>query len=65
MGIKDEELPSTESKTDKSDESIDNNIIKRQEEMFQNMEMQYEVARASTHTHRGIGLGFGIHQYPR
>lgn len=29
------------------------------------MEMQYEVARVATHTHRGVGLGFGTFQYPR
>lgn len=40
-------------------------LIKKQEEMFNSMEMQYEVARVATHTHRGLGLGFGVHQYPR
>lgn len=40
-------------------------LIKKQEEMFNSMEMQYEVARVATHTHRGLGLGFGLHQYPR
>lgn len=37
-------------------------IIKKQEEMFHNMESQYEVARLATHTHRGLGLGFGTFQ---
>lgn len=36
-------------------------IIQKQEEMFSSMEKQYEVARVSTHTHRGLGLGFGVH----
>ncbi|XP_075218017.1 uncharacterized protein LOC142322831 isoform X2 [Lycorma delicatula] len=47
--------------------SVDNgsDLIKKQEEMFNSMEMQYEVARVATHTHRGLGLGFGVHQYPR
>nr|CAD7460521.1 unnamed protein product [Timema tahoe] len=40
-------------------------IIKKQEELFTSMEMQYEVARVATHTHRGVGLGFGTFQYPR
>ncbi|XP_039297597.1 uncharacterized protein ZC262.2 [Nilaparvata lugens] len=42
-----------------------NDSMKKQEEMFNSMEMQYEVARVSTHTHRGLGLGFGLHQFPR
>lgn len=37
-------------------------IIKKQEEMFNSMESQYEVARMATHTHRGLGLGFGTFQ---
>lgn len=37
-------------------------IIKKQEEMFSNMEAQYQVARMATHTHRGVGLGFGTFQ---
>jgi len=40
-------------------------ILKKQEELFSSMEMQYEVARVATHTHRGVGLGFGTFQYPR
>jgi len=46
----------------KSDEKKGNEIIKKQEEMFHNMESQYEVARLATHTHRGLGLGFGTFQ---
>ncbi|KAJ9589551.1 hypothetical protein L9F63_017239 [Diploptera punctata] len=42
-----------------------NDILKKQEELFNSMEMQYEVARVATHTHRGVGLGFGTFQYPR
>jgi len=30
--------------------------------MFNSMESQYEVARMATHTHRGLGLGFGTFQ---
>lgn len=32
--------------------------IKTREEMFSTMEQQYEVARMTTHTMRGVGLGF-------
>ena len=39
-------------------------IIKKQEELFSTMEMQYEVARATTHTQRGVGLGFGPRHIP-
>uniref|UniRef100_A0A0K8SNV5 Small acidic protein-like domain-containing protein n=1 Tax=Lygus hesperus TaxID=30085 RepID=A0A0K8SNV5_LYGHE len=39
-------------------------IIKKQEELFSSMEMQYEVARATTHTQRGVGLGFGPRHIP-
>lgn len=37
-------------------------LIKKQEEMFNSMESQYEVARLATHSHRGLGLGFGTFQ---
>lgn len=36
--------------------------LKKQEEMFNSMEAQYEVARTATHTMRGVGLGFGSFQ---
>ena len=52
MGIKSaEELPGP----DKPEESLN----RKQEEIFRNLDKQYAVARASTHTHRGTGLGFG------
>ncbi|XP_033329470.1 uncharacterized protein LOC117222083 [Megalopta genalis] len=60
MGIKDD-LPTTTTTGAKPD------ILKKQEEMFNNMEQQYEVARATTHTQRGVGLGYatGGYQFPR
>ncbi|XP_053986450.1 arginine/serine-rich coiled-coil protein 2-like [Hylaeus volcanicus] len=60
MGIKDD-LPATPAAGAKPD------ILKKQEEMFNNMEQQYEVARATTHTQRGVGLGYatGGYQFPR
>lgn len=39
-------------------------ILKKQEEMFNNMEQQYEVARATTHTQRGVGLGYASGGFP-
>ncbi|XP_015183817.1 PREDICTED: arginine/serine-rich coiled-coil protein 2 isoform X2 [Polistes dominula] len=60
MGIKGD-LPNTQTVGTKPD------ILKKQEEMFNNMEQQYEVARATTHTQRGVGLGYstGGYQFPR
>lgn len=34
-------------------------VASNQEALFQNLDMQYSIARMSTHTHRGVGLGFG------
>ena len=36
----------------------DDDTLKKNEEYFANLEKQYEVARATTHTQRGLGLGF-------
>ncbi|XP_011637686.1 arginine/serine-rich coiled-coil protein 2 isoform X2 [Pogonomyrmex barbatus] len=60
MGIKGD-LPNASAVGAKPD------ILKKQEEMFNNMEQQYEVARATTHTQRGVGLGYatGGYQFPR
>ncbi|XP_076625662.1 uncharacterized protein LOC143344016 [Colletes latitarsis] len=60
MGIKDD-FPAASAAGTKPD------ILKKQEEMFNNMEQQYEVARATTHTQRGVGLGYatGGYQFPR
>lgn len=52
MGIKDPSAVITET----VDSTVDPN--KKQEELFQAMQAQYEVARATTHTMRGVGLGF-------
>ena len=32
--------------------------MKKQDELFQQLDKEYEFARMTTHTHRGIGLGF-------
>ncbi|KAK9513010.1 hypothetical protein O3M35_001301 [Rhynocoris fuscipes] len=44
--------------------SQDKDLFKKQEELFSTMEMQYEVARATTHTQRGVGLGFSHRHVP-
>lgn len=51
MGIKED--------TPVAKEVVTTESLKKQEEMFHSMEAQYEVARAATHTMRGVGLGFG------
>lgn len=67
MGIKGEvaAAASASSSTPSSGQKPD--ILKKQEEMFSNMEQQYEVARATTHTQRGVGLGYasGGYQFTR
>lgn len=57
MGIKGDGVPAASSKAGSS-------LIQKQEEMFSQMEAEYQVARMATHTHRGIGLGFGTFQVP-
>jgi len=53
MGIKEKEGPS-----EKPSEKV---VVPsaKQNDYFSNLEKQYEVARATTHTQRGKGLGFG------
>lgn len=33
-------------------------LLQQQEKLFQDLDQQYEAARVSTHTHRGVGLGY-------
>ena len=38
---------------------------RKQEELFSDLDKQYEFARMATHTHRGVGLGFSSQvQFP-
>lgn len=57
MGIKDSAAIANETPDKTADP------IKKQEDLFQAMQAQYEVARATTHTMRGVGLGFQRGQY--
>ncbi|XP_040203267.1 arginine/serine-rich coiled-coil protein 2 isoform X2 [Rana temporaria] len=54
MGIKNEEEEAGPSKLGM--ESF--KTLKQQEEVFRNLDAQYEMARSQTHTQRGMGLGF-------
>uniref|UniRef100_A0A1A8LF68 Arginine/serine-rich coiled-coil protein 2 n=2 Tax=Nothobranchius TaxID=28779 RepID=A0A1A8LF68_9TELE len=55
MGIKGDE-DETEASKPLNDEGI--KTLQKQEEMFRNLDVQYEMARSQTHTQRGMGLGF-------
>ncbi|XP_055954216.1 arginine/serine-rich coiled-coil protein 2-like isoform X1 [Argiope bruennichi] len=48
MGIK------SETTTNETEDSV----LKRQEVIFQDLDKQYEMARMTTHTQRGVGLGY-------
>uniref|UniRef100_A0A8D0H2E3 Arginine/serine-rich coiled-coil protein 2 n=1 Tax=Sphenodon punctatus TaxID=8508 RepID=A0A8D0H2E3_SPHPU len=53
MGIKNEEEAGCSSVDEESYKTL-----KQQEEVFRNLDAQYEMARSQTHTQRGMGLGF-------
>ncbi|XP_056391319.1 arginine/serine-rich coiled-coil protein 2 isoform X2 [Hyla sarda] len=53
MGIKSEDEAVTSTA-----ESESFRTLKQQEEVFRNLDAQYEMARSQTHTQRGMGLGF-------
>ncbi|KAM4050339.1 arginine/serine-rich coiled-coil protein 2 isoform 2-T2 [Anomaloglossus baeobatrachus] len=53
MGIKSEEEAGTSVAGTESFKTL-----KQQEEVFRNLDAQYEMARSQTHTQRGMGLGF-------
>ncbi|KAL7391826.1 hypothetical protein ABVT39_015460 [Epinephelus coioides] len=54
MGIKGED--EAEAAKPLNDEGL--KTLQKQEEMFRNLDVQYEMARSQTHTQRGMGLGF-------
>uniref|UniRef100_A0A8C6SL93 Arginine/serine-rich coiled-coil protein 2 n=1 Tax=Neogobius melanostomus TaxID=47308 RepID=A0A8C6SL93_9GOBI len=54
MGIKGED----EEETAKPLNEDGLKTLQKQEEMFRNLDVQYEMARSQTHTQRGMGLGF-------
>ncbi|XP_060927418.1 arginine/serine-rich coiled-coil protein 2 isoform X3 [Limanda limanda] len=54
MGIKDED--EAEVAKPLNEEGL--KTLQKQEEMFRNLDVQYEMARSQTHTSRGMGLGF-------
>ena len=61
MGIKQEEADVGDA------EKLTEEQLRKQKELFQRLDQEYEMARMSTHTHRGVGLGFAsaIQQVPQ
>lgn len=57
MGIKGEDEMEPEVAQPLNEEGL--KTLQKQEEMFRNLDVQYEMARSQTHTQRGMGLGFG------
>lgn len=58
MGIKSDNPPPKEQEDEK--EAI---LIKKQEELFRDLNQQYETARVTTHTQRGVGLGYSAQPF--
>lgn len=56
MGIKEEDKMLLLDNVDLS--KLTEEQRQRQEELFQQLDREYAFARMTTHTHRGIGLGF-------
>lgn len=59
MGIKEDD-----SESGTTVEEIGEEQRKKQEELFSHLDREYAMARITTHTHRGIGLGFQSHGMP-
>ena len=43
---------------------LNEQTMQKQADLFEGLDKQYAMARITTHTHRGIGLGFGSHGMP-
>jgi hypothetical protein len=64
MGIKDEGEHQNEVTEDNEQEMLDEKK-KQHDEFFSRLDKDYEFARMTTHTQRGVGLGFSSsHQFP-
>ncbi|XP_059138612.1 arginine/serine-rich coiled-coil protein 2-like isoform X2 [Physella acuta] len=59
MGIKNEAGSSAD-----DDEKASEELELKQKELFEKLDKEYQYARMATHTHRGVGLGFGSSAYP-
>ena len=63
MGIKQGESAGTSNEGAELDEAAIE-TLKKQEELFRNLDKEYDFARTHTHTQRGMGLGFSTHNVP-
>lgn len=60
MGIKSSEDPEkAATSTSATNDNETPDLSSNQAKLFENLDMQYSIARMTTHTHRGVGLGFG------
>ena len=48
----------------KEEKGGDEEKLKKQEELLTKLEQEYEAARHTTHSYRGVGLGFASHHMP-
>lgn len=62
MGVKN--APASTATGESSAPPEEDTGVKQREKMFSSMEQQYEVARQTTHTMRGMGFGFGSQSRP-
>lgn len=59
MGIKsDDNNMEMANQTSSGVSSSKTDLSSNQEKLFENLDMQYSIARISTHMNRGVGLGF-------
>ena len=65
MGIKDPPpVQQQQQESAASAEPVTPEVLKRQQQLFQDLDQQYQRAREVTHTQRGLGLGFSS-SHPR
>lgn len=57
MGLKDKEAEK-DNKPASTAGSSGTEVIQKQEALFRDLDQQYEMARITTHTQRGVGLGY-------
>ncbi|XP_064460512.1 arginine/serine-rich coiled-coil protein 2-like [Ornithodoros turicata] len=58
MGIKGDAPQTSGSSTESSKDDKLDPLLSKQEKIFRDLDQQYEMARISTHTQRGVGLGY-------
>lgn len=59
MGIKESKAGDLEGGADEEAAPAGAEVTRKQSELFNQLDREYQLARIATHTHRGVGLGFG------